>query len=109
MYYAPRRRRRSGSYETSTSLYLEVGTDADEACVYDEVEIKVVFTYRPGQPDTWDEPGYGPEVSDWSFSLPEDMDVPLPMAAQAALEKFVEYHMVNDPHGWVDRAICADE
>jgi len=99
-----RRTRRYSNYNATASLYVETGDD-DEITLTGEIEIIVDFTYTPGQPQTYDEPGYGPEITDWSGRLADD-SVPLPMAAQQALDKFVEYHMQNDPHGWVDSALC---
>jgi hypothetical protein len=33
-----------------------------------DVDYEITFTYRPGAPDTFDEPGYGPEVDFVSIS-----------------------------------------
>lgn len=93
----------------TASLYIELD-DEIGVLAANEIEIHVDFTYWPGQPQTRWEPGYGPEVRDWSWEFADDdANVPLPMVVHDAIEKYVTYQMLNDPHGWVDSAICNEE
>jgi hypothetical protein len=87
----------------TTSLYIDISEVEGTAL---EAEILVDFDYTPGQRQTYTDPGYGPEVTDWTWRFADDADnVPLPMIVHAAIESFVSDQMVNDPHGWVEKAI----
>lgn len=71
-----------------------------------DVEIVVSFGFKPGCPASSYEPGYGPEIQRVNAISIHGCDVPLPMAAQQAMERFVEWHMDNDKHGIFEDAMC---
>lgn len=88
----------------TAELYIDISEHCD-ICSELETTIIVDFDYTRGQAQTYWEPGYGPEVTDWSWRIEGAEDVPLPMVVHAAIESFVADHMQNDPQGWVERAI----
>lgn len=96
--------RRPARYAATAELYIDISEHCD-ICSEVETTIIVDFDYTPEtQPTRW-EPGYGPEVADWSWRIEGAEDVALPMCVNAAIEAFVHDHMQNDPHGWVQTAI----
>lgn len=90
------------TYSATAHLFIDIseleGTELD-------LEIVVDFQYWEGQKQTRWEPGYGPEVEDFQWRIKGAEDVALPMVVHAALDAYVTDQMLNDPHGWVEKAI----